>query len=155
MTTKTDRRCKARTKRGPCKLRPILGGLVCHVHGGAAPQVKRKAAERLADLIDPDRALREMARLAYSDLRDLFDAEGKLKPMKDWPDHAAASIKGIEVMKRNLTAGDGVAEDVVKITTWDKVKALEMLAKHMGLLVERMEHSGQVKVSWADDDEGE
>ena len=28
------------------------------MHGRQAPQVKRKAAERLADLIEPDRALR-------------------------------------------------------------------------------------------------
>lgn len=43
-----DRRCTARTRRGPCRNRPIRGGNVCKVHGGRAPQVRAKAAERLA-----------------------------------------------------------------------------------------------------------
>jgi hypothetical protein len=36
----------------PCQLNAIIGGTVCHVHGGRAPQVKRKAAERVAELRD-------------------------------------------------------------------------------------------------------
>jgi hypothetical protein len=37
--------------------------------------VKRKAADQVTDLIDPDRALREVARLAYSDVGELFDEQ--------------------------------------------------------------------------------
>jgi hypothetical protein len=78
---------------------------VCRNHGGAAPQVKRKASQRLADLIDPDRALREAARLAYSDVRELVDPDtGRLRPMKDWSEHVAAAVSSIEVTNRNLEA---------------------------------------------------
>lgn len=50
----TFTRCKARTQKGePCKRPPIAGAAVCRVHGGAAPQVKRKAAMRLLELVDP------------------------------------------------------------------------------------------------------
>src|SRR5690242_18758926 len=46
--------CTARRSDGqPCKAQAIRGGSVCRVHGGSAPQVRRKAAERLATLIDP------------------------------------------------------------------------------------------------------
>ena len=42
-------RCTAKTSAGnPCKQRPIRGGTVCATHGGSAPQVRRKAEERLA-----------------------------------------------------------------------------------------------------------
>lgn len=42
-------RCTARSKRSGvrCKRFPIPGGTVCRMHGGAAPQVKAKALERL------------------------------------------------------------------------------------------------------------
>lgn len=45
------RRCRAhRRKDGrPCKCYAIDGGHVCRAHGGAAGQVKRKAAERLLE----------------------------------------------------------------------------------------------------------
>ena len=139
--THSARRCTARSSRTgkPCQQAPINGGTVCVTHGGRAPQVKRKAAERLADLIDPDRALREAARLAYSDVRMLFDEEGRLKPVKDWPDELAAAIGGIEVLKRNVDSHDGRTDDVIKVKVWDKRAALEMLFKHMGLLTERLE----------------
>jgi hypothetical protein len=42
------RRCSARRKNGePCRGWAINGGRVCRMHGGAAPQVRAKAGERL------------------------------------------------------------------------------------------------------------
>lgn len=121
---------------------------MCPKHGGGAPQVRAKANERLADLIDPDRALREAARLAYSDVRELYDDQGRLKPMKDWPDDLAAAIGGVEFVRRNVDGADGHSDDVIKVKVWDKPKMLEMLFKHLGLLVEREEHSGVIEIKW-------
>lgn len=147
---KNGRRCTAQTKhgRGQCKKAPILGGTVCQKHGGGAPQVKAKAAERLADLIDPDRALREAARLAYADLRELYGADGKLLPVKDWPDQLAAAVGGVKVRKVNLEAGDGQQEDVVDVKLWDKPRALEMLMKHLQLFEDRLKVSGKLEIGW-------
>jgi hypothetical protein len=145
---KDGRQCTATNKAGQqCRRAAILGGHVCRLHGGAAPQVKRKAAQRLADLIDPDRALREAAYLAYSDVREAFDEQGNLKPIKDWPDTLAAAVSGVEIVKKNLAAGDGQTDTVHKLKLWDKPKNLEMLFKHLGLLVERLEHSGGITIS--------
>ncbi len=44
---------KANSTGKNCRRRAIKGGRVCQVHGGAAPQVKRKARERFNDLVDP------------------------------------------------------------------------------------------------------
>lgn len=135
MNGQTHGRCRARSKASgeQCKRGAIPGGHVCSKHGGSAPQVKAKAAERLADLIDPDRALREAARLAYSDVRQIFDEGGRLLPVQDWPDELAAAVAGIEVLKRNVTSGDDKTDDVLKVKVWDKPKALEMLFKHLDL----------------------
>lgn len=149
MNGKHKRACTAKNGRGlPCGMPPIRGGMVCPAHGGRAPQVRAKANERLADLIDPDRALREAARLAYSDPRELFDAAGQLRPVKDWPDALAAAIGSIEVVKRNVDSADGKTDDVIKVKVWDKPKALEMLFKHLGLLTEKLEHSGGITIKW-------
>lgn len=147
---KTPRQCTAHSKQTKkrCLRPPILGGTVCRYHGGGCPQVKRKAAERLADLIDPDRALREMARLAYSDIREVIDAKGGILPIHQWPKELAAAVSSVEVLKRNVASGDGHTDDVLKVRLWDKPKNLEMIGKHLGLFIEKVEHSGAVELCW-------
>lgn len=108
------------------------------MHGGGTPAVRRKAAERLADLIDPDRAIREAARLAYSDIGELFDDENKLLPLKKWPPHIRAAVASVKNRKFNAESGDGKQDDIVELKLWDKPKNIELLFKHLGLLEERM-----------------
>lgn len=148
------RLCNARAARGtrPCKSAPMMGGFVCRKHGGAAPQVKRAAEQRIkdyvADLIDPDKLLREAGWIARFDVRTLFDIAGNLKPAKDWPAEVAAAVASFEVVKRNVYTGDDKVDDVIKIKVADKLKALEMLFKHKGLLTERLEHFGGIDITW-------
>lgn len=53
-TVPDKRQCTAHNRAGKrCGKTPIVGGTVCRLHGGAAPQVAKKAAERLADMVDP------------------------------------------------------------------------------------------------------
>ena len=143
------RQCNGTNKKGePCGRAPIRGGFVCPRHGGGAPQVRRKANERLADLIDPDRALREAARLAYSDLGELI-AEGKVKSLEDWPPELRAAVSSFEVVKGNVDQGDGKSDTVVRVKLWDKPKALEMLFKHLDLFsAEKHNLSGEISFKW-------
>jgi hypothetical protein len=142
------RRCTATSRRSgkQCKNASIVGGHVCRFHGGGAPQVQRKAKERIEDLIDPDRALREAAKLAYSNIQDLLDEEGKVRPIKDWPRELAAAVSSIDITKKNLTAGDGKQEDVVRIRLWDKPSNLTLLFKHLNLLTERLHLSADKEI---------
>src|SRR5687768_12526908 len=76
-----------------CRKWAIRGGHVCPTHGGSAPQVRRKALERLEHLIDPERVLRQAAALAYSDIRDAFTPSGNLiTNPHDWPAPFAAAV---------------------------------------------------------------
>jgi hypothetical protein len=140
--------CTAMSKRSGkrCRNFAIHGGTVCPKHGGSAPQVKRKAQERLADLIDPDRALRELAALSFSNLQDLLAHDGTLLPVKQWPRDVAAAVKSVKIGKINLVAGDGVQEEVVEIHTWDKVNSLRMLLQHLGLLVDKVERTDTLRL---------
>lgn len=148
----SKRLCKAKSARGtrPCKKAPILGGVVCDRHGGRAPQVKAKAQERireaLADLIDPERLLRACAAIAYFDPRLMYAEDGTILPVSKWPDEVAQAMSTYELVRKNVTAGDGVTDDVIKPRPHDKVKALEMLFKHKGMLTEKVELSGTVNI---------
>jgi hypothetical protein len=50
-----SRRCKAHSSQTGqrCKKSAMLGQTVCRKHGGASPQAKKAARERLNDLVDP------------------------------------------------------------------------------------------------------
>jgi hypothetical protein len=59
-------KCKATNRQGKrCGKYAIPGGTVCRMHGGAAPQVKNKAEERLRALEMP--AIDRMAKLINQD----------------------------------------------------------------------------------------
>lgn len=67
MTATQRRRCTAR-KHGTgeqCKSPAIVGGYVCMVHGGRAPQVRKAALRRLQSFVDP--ALTRMDELSRQD----------------------------------------------------------------------------------------
>lgn len=57
-----------------------------------------------------------------------------------------AAVVTVKLIKRNLTTGDGVVDTIHEVKLWDKLRALEMLAKHFGLIKERVEHQGSLEV---------
>ena len=152
--TRGKRRCKAKSTGSgkQCRRNPINGGEVCYMHGGAAPQVKRKAEERIREyvekMVDPDRLLREAARLAFADLTQCYDDQGNFKPMKDWPEEIRAAAKGIETVRRNIDHADGQTDQVLKLVAHDKLKALEMLFKNRGLLEDKTTIDGKLEIAW-------
>lgn len=96
------------------------------------------------------RVLEEMRRLAFFDIAEIFDEKGNLRPIRDIPVEARAAIAGIEVVRANLNAADGKRDEdyLHKVKVVQKDRALEMLAKHFGLLAEKVEHSGALEISW-------
>lgn len=147
---KGNRWCSAMSamRKAPCKKRAIQGGNVCTTHGGSAPQVRKKANERLEDILDPHRAWRSVAAIAYFDPATVHDAHGNILPIVEWPEAARLALASFEVVKRNLTKGDDQTEDVLKIRTWEKLKGLEMILKRLGELQEKLEHAGEISFKW-------
>ena len=98
--------------------------------------------------ITADRVKARMAQRAFADVRKLYDAQGKLRPIHELTPDEAAIIAGIETVRRNVDAADGVTDTVYKVKLIDQDRSLDMLAKHFGLLTEKVEHSGVIELTW-------
>ena len=96
--------------------------------------------------ITADRVLEQYARLAFADVRQLFQDDGTLKPMSEWPDDAAAMVNGIEVVELD---GDPPGR-IKKLKLVDKRASLADIAKHLGMLKEHVEVAGELEISWKD-----
>ena len=111
---------------------------------------ERQAAQLARADLTAQRVLEEVRRLAFSDIRGVFDDHGDLKPLHELTDEQAASIAGVEVIIKNAAAGDGHTDTIHKIKIWDKPRVLEMACKRFGLLTESVEVSGGLTISWQD-----
>jgi phage terminase small subunit len=78
-----------------------------------------------------DRIIKQYAKLAFSDIRQLFDERGNLKPPCELPDAIAGAISNLEIA--TVQKGQGAVEHVAKIKLGDKRSALVDLGKHFGL----------------------
>src|SRR6478609_3567356 len=84
------KRCTAHSSRTgkPCKGFRVPGTNVCKMHGGAAPQVKRKARERLEEA--SDRLARELLKMATD---PSVSESVRLSAIKDALDRGGVSAK--------------------------------------------------------------
>ena len=100
--------------------------------------------------ITQDRVLQELARIAFFDLRKLYRDDGSLKAMHELDDDAAAVLAGVDVvetMKTSIEDGEPrqQPEYTKKVKIPDKVGALGLAMRHLGMLKDKVEHSGEIK----------
>lgn len=106
---------------------------------------RREYAKRLR--IDTINTLQEISRIAFFDIRNLFDDDGKLIPIPRLDEETAAAIKSVKVQQ--LGQADGFAT-VVEYKLHDKLKALEQLGKNLGLFRDvnlNMQINGNVELN--------
>jgi len=95
--------------------------------------------------MEADEVLREFARLARSDITNYLEVteEGVIvKPSKDYGEDASRAI--CEVSETFSRTG----KRQIKFKTHDKIRALEGLAKHLGLMIDK--HEVKIDTDWAD-----
>lgn len=101
------------------------------------PDIAAAIEERLTALqtrcdITAERVLLELARVAYADVRQIFDLDGRLKQPKDYDEAIARAVIGVEVATKSIDEGE--VEYIHKVKFAPKVDALKTLAQHLGLL---------------------
>lgn len=90
--------------------------------------------------INQDRVILELARIAFVKMTDVVDAEGKIRG--DAGDDDLACIESIKY-RRSDTESSSSVEREVRIGS--KLKALELLGRHLGMFRDRVELSGSLE----------
>lgn len=120
------------------------------INRGNAVRLKTKenVANRIAELVGKgaekaevniERVLKELSRIAFSDLRNALDESGNLVAPSEWSDDFASAVAAFEIVAK--PGPDKTTEYIHKIRTWDKNSALEKLAKHLGMFIDRVDHT--------------
>ena len=102
-----------------------------------AKRAGRTRALKHAD-ITAERTMLEIARVAFAGRATMWK-DGTLLPFDEWPVDALALLEGFEVVIKNAAAGDGHTDTVHKVHLAKKLGALELLAKHFGLVTDKLE----------------
>lgn len=118
-------------------------GLLRNPRVQAAVSVGREKQAKRTE-INADWLLKRLADEAEADFADLYDSNGGLKPVKDWPTiWRKGLIAGLETEELR---GDGVALGITrKVKLSDRMKRLELIGRHVnvGAFVDKHEHTGK------------
>ncbi len=102
----------------------------------ALPAVARevragRAAQRKRTRVTADRVVRELAAIAFSDIGDLFDSNGRPIPVHRLDPVTRRAIAAVSIGRVDGPAG--VVREKFSVRFWDKLRALELLARYLGL----------------------
>lgn len=97
--------------------------------------------------VTAERVLLELARIAFCDIRDLFEwneESAAFIPSRDLSADEAASISAIESETTTVhfsgkhgRAGETETKIKLKLRTYDKTRSLELLGKHLAMFTDR------------------
>ena len=97
-------------------------------------QARKDSGEKLG--ISREKVIKEIARIAFFDIRKLLREDGEPLPLQDLDDDTAAAIAGVETAterERGAKGDEGGVTYIRKYKLADKLGGLEKLAKHLGL----------------------
>lgn len=120
-------------------------------------EVKKLIAEAMelrskSTQITAERVLQELARVAFFDPRRLLNGDGSPKPVNELDDDTAAVLSGMDITEEY----EGSGEDrkfigyTKKVKVSDKVAALGLAMRHLGMLNDKLQVGGGVSVTIKD-----
>lgn len=100
----------------------------------AAEIDKALAARAERTQIDADWLLKRLADEAEADVADLYDDDGNLLPVKQWPKiWRKGLVAGMDIQVLE-GSGDTLMAKVVKLKISDRVRRLELIGKHVNVM---------------------
>ena len=85
--------------------------------------------------------IKELAKIAFLDIRKLYTENGQLKNISDIDSDTAAAISSLETLEEYEDYGDDREKigDTQKVKLLDKIKALELLGRHLGIFNDKID----------------
>lgn len=114
--------------------------LLTNVNVQAYIQQRKEELQKRVDITQED-VIKELSRIAFGDIRKLYNEYGGLKNIQDLDDDTAAIITSVETTEEFEGYGDD-REQVgytKKLKMADKIKALDLLGKYFGIFKEKVE----------------
>lgn len=99
--------------------------------------------------ITAERVLQELAKIGFSDVSDLLNLDGNalsVRAPSEIPKDARKAISSVKVRK---DAND--ESEIIEFKFWDKLSALEKLGKHLGMWTDKLELSGKLELTKAEE----
>lgn len=121
----------------------------------AAAVAEQKEARSERTQVNADWVLARLAMEADADLADLYDDNGNLLPVKEWPlIWRQGLVAGVETVREKGEGGDLSSVDKIKIS--DRVKRLELIGRHIDVQAfkDKVEHSGEMSINVLPEDAG-
>jgi phage terminase small subunit len=116
-----------------------IPSVACHVQRVQARQLERTE-------LTADEVINGLRAIACVDLSQIYDAQGNLMSVHDWPDDVKRVVMGMESdelfeMDRGRRVVTGHSK---KVKIPDRIKAFELLGKHLALFTEVTRHEGEI-----------
>lgn len=109
------------------------------------PEIEKYIAKAMAERsrrtgVNQDRVVLELAKIAFIKMTDAVDSEGRIR--EDAREEDLSCIESIKYKRSVMDTGSS-EEREVKIAS--KMKALELLGKHLGMWNDKLEISGELE----------
>lgn len=121
---------------------------------------KQKEIEERTE-ITQDKVIKELANIAFFNIKNIYNNNGTLKAIKDIDEETIRAISSVKVLQKagamkisiNMEGKDNevpiehIQEQTIEFKTNDKVKALELLGRHLGMFKEKVTIDGNVNTN--------
>ena len=113
---------------------------------------------RKRTVVTQDMVVKELARIAFLDIRNAYNDDGELLAIPDMPEDVARAVGGMDIRKvKTWGKGDDEAREeewAHNIKLIDKKGALELLGRHLKMYTDKVEQTGTLNVNISPKDAG-
>lgn len=99
--------------------------------------------------INADRIIQELAKIAFLNPSSVINLKNA-SVLENASEEDLACISSVKIKKSSSDTGDSIEREV---KTYDKIKALELLGKHMGMFTDKFKVEGAIPVVISGEDD--